>query len=253
MARGSQGDGVPGVAELAERYGLHPGAPRRLDLLLDLLVHDPQAPTAIRNPGRVLDDHLADALVALDLPVVRAATAAVDIGSGAGVPGLVLAIALPETRFVLLESAAPKCAFLERAVAAADLTNAAVVHARAESWPAGIGRHDLVTARAVAPLDVLAEYAAPLLRVGGTLVAWRGRRDRQAETAAERAAERLGLGPPEVRVVQPYKAAQHRHLYLMSKVTETPQGFPRRPGMAVKRPLGKAGFGTVTPSDRASR
>jgi 16S rRNA (guanine527-N7)-methyltransferase len=253
MDRDSQGAGVLRIAELAERYGLPPGAPRRLELLLDLLVHDPHAPTAIRDPSKVLDDHLADALVGLELPAVRGAAAAVDIGSGAGFPGLALAIALPDTRFVLLESAARKAAFLERAVTVADVTNGTVVHARAESWPAGIGRHDLVTARAVAALDVVAEYAAPLLRVGGTLVAWRGRRDPQAETAAARAAERLGLSPPEVRVVQPYQAAEHRHLYVMSKVTDTPPAFPRRPGMALKRPLGSAGPEEVTPSDRASR
>jgi 16S rRNA (guanine527-N7)-methyltransferase len=110
-----------------------------------------------------------------------------------------------------------------------------------------------VTARAVAALDVVAEYAAPLLRVGGTLVAWRGRRDSQAETAAAWAAEQLGLGSPEVRVARPYQGAEHRHLYLMSKVMETPSGFPRRPGMALKRPLGKSGSRTVTSSDRASR
>jgi 16S rRNA (guanine527-N7)-methyltransferase len=253
MDRGSQEAGVARIAELAERYGLPPSAIRRLDLLLDLLVHDPSAPTAIRDRGKALDDHLADALVALELPRLRDATAAVDIGSGAGLPGLALAIALPETRFALLESSARKCAFLERAVAVSEVPNAVVVHARAESWSEGIGRHDLVTARAVAALDVVAEYAAPLLETGGTLVAWRGRRDPQAEAAAARAAEQLGLGPPEVRVVRPYQAAEHRHLYLMSKLTETPSGFPRRPGMALKRPLGRRGSSKVTTSDRASR
>ena len=244
---------IVALGELGERYGLPPSAIGRLDVLLDLLLHDPHAPTAIRARRKALDDHLADSLVALELPAVRNATAAADIGSGAGLPGLALAIALPETRFALLESAARKCAFLRRAVAVTEVPNATVVHARAESWPEGIGRHDLVTARAVAALDVVAEYAAPLLRVGGTLVAWRGRRDPRAETAAARAAEQLGLGPPEVRVVQPYEAAEHRHLYLMSKVMETPSAFPRRPGMALKRPLGSGSSSTVTRSDRVSR
>jgi 16S rRNA (guanine527-N7)-methyltransferase len=85
---------------------------------------------------------------------------------------------------------------------------------------------------------VVAEYAAPLLRVGGTLVAWRGRRDAEAEAAGARAAEALGLSEPEIVPVQPYEGTHHRHLYLASKVRETPQGFPRRPGMALKRPLG---------------
>lgn len=228
------------LEQLARRYGLPQRAVGRLRTLLGLLLHDPLAPTAIRDPRRALADHLADSLVALELDVVRLAREAVDIGSGAGLPGLALAIALPAARFVLLESATRKCAFLERAVAECSVQNATVVCARAEAWPAGIARHDLVMARAVAPLDVVAEYAAPLLRMGGTLVAWRGRRDGVAEGAAARAAARLGLDRPDVRAVKPYAEAQNRHLYLMSKVMETPSGFPRRPGMAVKRPLGSA-------------
>jgi 16S rRNA (guanine527-N7)-methyltransferase len=96
-----------------------------------------------------------------------------------------------------------------------------------------------VTARALAPLEVVAEYAAPLLAVGGTLVAWRGRRDADAEALAARAADQLGLEPGEIVQVQPFPGAKNRYLHLMSKVTETPLGFPRRPGMATKRPLGR--------------
>jgi len=85
---------------------------------------------------------------------------------------------------------------------------------------------------------VVVEYTAPLLVLGGTLVAWRGRRDPSAEAVAARAAAEIGLEPAEVVQVQPYSAAENRYLHLMSKVTETPRGFPRRPGMALKRPLG---------------
>jgi 16S rRNA (guanine527-N7)-methyltransferase len=226
------------LAALTERYELVDGTAAKLRILLDLLLGDPLAPTAIRDEAKAINDHLADSLVALDLEAVRSAREAVDIGSGAGIPGLVLAIALPESSFVLLESAARKCAFLRRAVAECGISNAAVVCARAEAWAEGIARHDLVTARAVAPLGAVVEYAAPLLHVGGTLVAWRGRRDREAEEAATRAGRTLGLGPPEIRPVHPYDGVQHRNLYLMSKVMDTPRGFPRRPGLALKRPLG---------------
>jgi 16S rRNA (guanine527-N7)-methyltransferase len=75
--------------------------------------------------------------------------------------------------------------------------------------------------------------------IGGTLVVWRGRRDADAEAAAARAAAEVGLEPTEIRLVQPFPGAEHRHLHLMSKVTSTPRGFPRRPGIAVKRPLGR--------------
>jgi 16S rRNA (guanine527-N7)-methyltransferase len=95
-----------------------------------------------------------------------------------------------------------------------------------------------VTARALGPLEVVVEYAAPLLVIGGTLVVWRGRRDPAAEAAAACAAGAVGLEPGPIVPVRPYPTAQSRHLHLMSKVTSTPSGFPRRPGMALKRPLG---------------
>lgn len=241
------------LAALAERYGLGNEAQAKLRALAELLVSDPLAPTTIRSPEAVIDDHLADSLVALELDAVAGARRALDIGSGAGLPGLPLAIALPDTDFVLLESASRKVAFLERAVASCGISNAEVAHARAESWRDGLGRMDLVTARAVAPLEVVVEYAAPLLRIDGLLVAWRGRRDPESEDAAARAGALLGLGEPEIRAVKPYEAAEHRHLYLMSKVMETPSGFPRRPGIAAKRPLGGAGPARRAPSDRPRR
>lgn len=193
----------------------------------------------MREPLKVVDDHLADSLVALELEPVRAARWVADLGSGAGVPGLPLAIALPETSVSLVESAARKCEFLTRAIAACGVENARAVQARAESWPDGLESCDLVTARALGPLEVVVEYAAPLLVLGGALVAWRGRRDADAEAAAARAAVEVGLEPTEIRPVKPFPGAQHRYLHLMSKVTSTPRGFPRRPGMAVKRPLGR--------------
>lgn len=226
------------IRALAERYGLAAQAEQRLGELHRILAEDPLAPTTIRDPAKVVDDHLADSLVALELDQIRSATALADLGSGAGVPGLPLAISLPEATVALVESAARKCAFIERAVAECGLANARTVHARAESWPEGLEAFDVVTARALAPLDVVVEYAAPLLMLGGTLVAWRGRRDREAEVAAARAAAKVGLEPLEVRLVYPYRGAESRHLHLMSKVSATPEDFPRRPGMARKRPLG---------------
>jgi 16S rRNA (guanine527-N7)-methyltransferase len=194
----------------------------------------------------ILRDHLADSLVALELAEVRAATAAADLGSGAGFPGLPLAVALPEARVSCVESNGRKCAFIARAAEACGAGNAAVVHARAEEWAEGFGACDLITARALAPLAVVAEYAAPLLSLGGSLVAWRGRRDPEDEASGARAGAQLGLEPGPIVRVEPYPGALHRHLHLLRKVDATPDRFPRRPGMARKRPLGGA-------SDRAQR
>ena len=148
-----------------------------------------------------------------------------------------LAAALPAAYVSLVESVGRKCAWLERAVSAMGLTNADVVNARAEAWPAGLGAHDLVTARALASLNVLVEYAAPLLAAGGALVAWKGRRDPAEEADGAAAADALGMVGRDAVQVQPFADARERHLYLYLKVGPTPNGYPRRPGMASKRPI----------------
>jgi 16S rRNA (guanine527-N7)-methyltransferase len=237
------------IAGLVGRHGLANEMGDQLRTLLTALVNDPFAPTTVTAPARVVEDHLADSLVALELPEVRSAVAIADLGAGAGLPGLPLAIALPDASVALVESSRRKCEFIERAALACGLHNVEVVNARAEDWPAGLGRFDVVTARALAPLDVVVEYAAPLLRRGGRLVAWRGRRDPDAEAAARRAAGAVGMEVGSVHEALPYAGALNRHLHLMSKVMETPLQFPRRPGMAAKRPLGGRGRS----SDRSRR
>jgi 16S rRNA (guanine527-N7)-methyltransferase len=233
---------VPGtrgrLAALAGRYGLPAPAAARLGLLLVRVTEDPFAPTSVLEPAKAIDDHLADSLVALEFAQTRSATTIADLGAGAGFPGLPLAIARPDAQVVLVDSSARKCGFMEAVVEACGLSNTDIAHARAEAWPEGLGRFDLVTARALAPLGVVAEYAAPLLRVGGALLVWRGKRDPDAEALAARAASVLGLAVSEPQRVHPYAGAHHRHLHLMLKVSPTPDGFPRRPGMARKRPLG---------------
>jgi 16S rRNA (guanine527-N7)-methyltransferase len=228
----------PSVYALAERHRLEPVAVSRLDTLLGLLTADPLAPTGVRGPANVLNDHLADSLVALRLPEVRSAARIADLGSGAGVPGLPLAIALPLSEVVLVESARRKCEFIARAIERCGLPNASVACVRAETWPEGLEAFDLITARALAPLPVVAEYAAPLLRIGGSLLAWRGRRDPAEEQAARVAAAELGLRMSDPVPVEPYPGVRNRHLQLMVKVQATPVRFPRRSGVARKRPLG---------------
>ena len=223
--------------ELAARYLLPAGAVARLSMLLDLVATEPASITSVRDPERGVDVHVADSLVALEIDAVRDAGNLADLGSGGGFPGLALAIALPDTEVALIESVRRKCAFLERAAGELGLGNVSVVNARAETWPEGTGRHDVVTARALAPLGVLVEYAAPLLRTGGSLVAWKGRRDPVEETDADVAAEALGMARPLPQPVEPFPGAEARTLYLSLKVRSTPNGYPRRPGMARKRPF----------------
>jgi 16S rRNA (guanine527-N7)-methyltransferase len=208
-----------------------------IERLLDLLERDDSAPTTVRERAQARDVHVADSLSGLELRAVREARRIADLGAGAGFPGLVLAAALPDARVALVESVGRKCAWLARAVSAMGLTNAEVVHARAEEWASGLGANDLVTARALASLNVLLEYASPLLVEGGALVAWKGRRDPLEEADGAAAARQLAMAPGKVTRVQPFPAARERHLYLYLKVGSTPNGYPRRPGMASKRPL----------------
>lgn len=227
------------LASLAERYGLHEDQRRRLLELLELLDVDALAPTTVRSPAQAVDVHVADSLVALELEAVRSAETIADLGSGAGFPGLVLALALPRSELWLVESQARKCEFIDRVRVSLGVRNAHVVCARAEQWPQRAGGHDVVTARALAAQPVVLEYAAPLLRLGGTLVDWRGVRVPAEEEAAATAAKDLGLQRLEIRHVSPFAAARDHHLHVFMKVSETPARFPRRPGMARKRPLGR--------------
>jgi 16S rRNA (guanine527-N7)-methyltransferase len=223
------------LEELGGRFEVPEAGIDALEAILSLQADDPTAPTTVRDSAEAVDRHVADSLVALELPAVRAARRIADLGSGAGWPGLALAAALPEARVALVESAARHCRYLR--TAATGLRNVEVVHARAEDWPAGLGAHDLVTARALAALPVVCEYAAPLLCVGGVLVAWKGLVSDDEASAGRGAAVTLGLEPVEVRAVAPYVGAERRTLHVFRKIEATPARYPRRPGMAVKRPL----------------
>jgi 16S rRNA (guanine527-N7)-methyltransferase len=218
--------------------GLTVGQHGQLTAVLTLLEADTYAPTAVRAPEQALRAHLADSLVALEVDAVASARRVADLGSGAGFPGLALAIALPAAEVSLIESQRRKCEFLERICAAAVIENARAVWVRAEEWRDGLSRNDVVVARALAAQAVVLEYAAPLLRMGGTLVDWRGRRDPAAEETSELAAAALGLRRQEVRKVFPFAEATDRHLHVFVKEGETPARFPRRIGVARKRPLG---------------
>ncbi|HEV2773149.1 MAG TPA: 16S rRNA (guanine(527)-N(7))-methyltransferase RsmG [Thermoleophilaceae bacterium] len=201
-------------------------------------------PTTVTEPERAIHLHVADSLSALELEAVRDAEAIADVGAGAGFPGLPLAIALPHARIDLLEPARRKCAVIERLAAAAGIENARPVRARAEDWARGDGSeaYDLVTARAVASLAVLCEYGAPLLAREGTLVCWKGARDEDEERAGRAAAAGLGLRTADLRPAEPFPGVRNRHLHTFVKVGATPARFPRRTGIAAKRPLGSPSF-----------
>ena len=226
---------------MSARYGLPSDARGGFAAVLEALAREPDPHTTVNNPDEAVDIHVADSLSGLEIPEVRAARWIADIGSGAGFPGLVLAIALPRARVDMIESASRKCAVIDRLTHAAGLDNEIVraLPMRAEeraSWGGAEG-YDVATARAVGPLAVLVEYAAPLLELGGVFVAWKGARDAAEEAAGSKAAAEVGLQSESVVEVQPWPEARDRNLFVYRKVAPTPDRFPRRAGMAAKRPL----------------
>jgi 16S rRNA (guanine527-N7)-methyltransferase len=202
----------------------------------DLLVAEPVSVTSVRDPTAAWDLHVADALTALDLVVRLAPDTVVDVGSGGGSPGIPIAIAAG-IDVTLLEASAAKCDFLRRATAVLGLA-CPIVHERSEDYARGVGREafDLALARALAHPGAAAELCLPLVRVGGNVLLWTA--DTDVEMVGRVAAE-VGGGVADVIAVR-----RNRHLILLAKGVSTPERFPRRAGMATKRPLGQVRSGT---------
>jgi 16S rRNA (guanine527-N7)-methyltransferase len=174
--------------------------------------------TALRDPGEARRVLLDDSLRGIEV-VSRFGGSIVDVGSGTGAPGIPLAASLPDREVVLLEAERRKCAFLETWAP----SNARVRWGRAEEQE--IDWAGVAVAKALAHPPTAIEWCLPLVREGGAVVLWVGPsadRDRAAAVAGKLAGE-LGEAPPGFLVVR--------------KVGPTPAGFPRRPGMAKKRPL----------------
>lgn len=203
--------------------------------------------TAIAGPEEMAHKHVLDSLSLLTLPWAADARTGVDVGSGGGFPGLVIALARPDLRLALVEASRKKAGFLQHAAAALGV-EAAVYHARAEDLGRGEHRerYELGLARAAGPLAVSCEYVLPLVRVGGAYLAQAGPED-GAWLAALGALE--PAGPPgaawrvlgaalrQVARVDLPEGAGQRYLAVFQKVTPTPPGYPRRAGVPAKSPL----------------
>lgn len=175
---------------------------------------------------RVASILLAESLAGLELEPVRAARRVADIGSGAGFPGMVLAIALPRAHVTLIEKAHEKCTFLRRATAELGLDNVEVVEGHVQQWSNGAGTCDVVTSRKVGRPEMMVERSAPLLAPGGAVALWPGSSDFNEE-AAEAAADAADAAGLRLAQVHPLQTENHRgkrlvkHLYLYQQVGET--------------------------------
>lgn len=218
---------------------LDAAAEAKLKTLLALLGEERASVSSVVDE-RAWQVHVVDSLTGLEVPDLRGGGRLADVGAGAGFPGLVLAIALPDAQVDLIESVSRKCKFMQRAIAAAEIANANVLNARSEDWAAdeGRGAYDAVTARAVGRLSTLAELASPLLKPNGVLVAWKGRRDADEEQQLSNAAADLAMAPERILDVGNRAGSEHRHLHVIRKTGPTPPNLPRKPGIAKKRPKG---------------
>lgn len=212
---------------------------RYLDLLLQ--ANEKFNLTAITDSAQAWMRHILDSLTLVPLVVSCEAKTVMDVGSGGGLPGIPLAIVMPETQFTLLEATGKKAKFLEETIAALGLPNARVVNDRAEVVGQDLHRYrehyDVVIARAVGRLPVLLELTVPLARIGGFVFAMKGE-----QAANEIAESKAALHLLHAHVVET-KPTETGVIVVIEKQRKTPRLYPRGPGDPKKSPLGGSGKG----------
>jgi 16S rRNA (guanine527-N7)-methyltransferase len=235
---------VPDLAALAAAFGIALSAAQvaQFEQYRQLLIewNERINLTAITDPADIQVRHFLDSLTCALATGDLNGQSLVDVGTGAGFPGLPLKILYPELKLTLVESVAKKTHFLQAAVQQLALSEVTVISERAETIGQSMahrGRYDWAAARAVAEMRILAEYLLPLCRPGGHMLAQKGENAPAETEAAARAIQTLGGGPPQLYAIQlPQREEQH-YLVVIEKINQTPPTYPRRPGMATKRPL----------------
>ncbi|MCB9133862.1 MAG: 16S rRNA (guanine(527)-N(7))-methyltransferase RsmG [Anaerolineales bacterium] len=195
--------------------------------------------TAIRTQEEIWSRHFLDSLTCLRVMLGTPLAKVIDVGTGAGFPGLALKIAYPEMHLTLVEAVGKKAAFCAEVTRALGLENVEILTARAEELgqkPVHREQYDWAVARAVAPLPILAEYLLPLVKTGGRMLAQKGKESALEIEQAENAINTLGGTLTQVvPVVLP--SAEAHTLIVITKTRPTPDRYPRRVGVPAKRPL----------------
>ena len=199
--------------------------------------------TAVTEEAEMIDKHYVDSLIALSVPglIPRTGTL-IDVGTGAGFPGLPLALACPELRVTLMDAQKKRLNFLQAVIDDLQVRNVTLVHARAEDgaqFPQHREKYDVAVARAVASLSVLSEYLLPFVRVGGKAVCWKGPALAEEMQQGKRAAHLLGGRVGEaIPAAIPGRDWQHM-LLPVEKTAKTARQYPRKAGTPGKSPLGQ--------------
>lgn len=229
------------IKELEEKYG-----EERTSMLvkyMDMILEKNQYInlTAVRDRDEALQKHIADSLSCDFMEEYEAAENVIDIGTGAGFPGVPLAIVSPDKKFTLVDSLNKRLRIIDELTGELGIKNITTVHGRAED----VGKskehreqYDICVSRAVAGLDVLCEWCLPLVKKGGYFVAYKGENvSRETEDAAN-AIKLLGGKIAEIRKVQTEEESISGHVLVMiKKVKNTPSKYPRQAGQARKNPL----------------
>ena len=196
--------------------------------------------TAIRDPQEIYIKHFLDSLTCLQAMGEKSYGRLIDVGTGAGFPGIPLKIVHPKLQLTLVESVGKKAEFCRHVVNILNLQAVEVVQERAESLgqnPAYREHYDWAVARAVAILPVLAEYLLPLVRVGGSMLAMKGESGPAEAHSAEHAIKVLGGHLRQLLPVTLPGVAEERYIIIIDKVAATPVLYPRKVGLPAKHPL----------------
>lgn len=196
--------------------------------------------TAITEPEAVQVRHFLDSLSLVRAVPMTSGLRLIDVGTGAGFPGLPLSIAFPHIHVTLMEATGKKVAFLDHIIAQLGLTGAQTVHARAEDaghMPQHRATYDVVVARAVARLPALAEYLLPLAKIGGCCIAMKGATAAEEVCDAARAIDLLGGRFNRIESLALPGVEETHHLVIIDKVAHTPRTYPRQPGTPTRKPL----------------
>ncbi len=198
--------------------------------------------TALEEEEELLDRHYIDSLAVLRTDLIVPSASIIDVGTGAGFPGMVLALAVPDCSVTLMDAQQKRLHFLEAVRDATGSRNVSILHARAEDAarkPEFREKFDIACARAVAPLNILCEYLLPFVRVGGCALCWKGPALRTELDEGLRAARILG-GHPEMPVCCRVAGRDWDHRILPVRKTEkTASAYPRKAGTPKAKPLGK--------------